>query len=79
MDVERDVRVVHVLEVVSKSFVLKLILEIVNISEYFSISRTFDIRGRRDISLKFFGSNLDPFLNSGFSLATLQESGTVDS
>ena len=26
MDVERDVRVIHVLEVVSKSFVLKLIL-----------------------------------------------------
>ena len=29
-----------------------------------------------DIGLKFFGSNLDPFLNSGFSLATLQDSGT---
>ena len=27
----------------------------------------------------FFVSNLDPFLNSGFSLATLQESGTDDS
>ena len=29
--------------------------------------------------MKFFGSNLDAFLNSGFSLATLQESGTDDS
>ena len=35
--------------------------------------------GRTDIVLKFFGSNLDPFLNSGFSLATLQEYGTADS
>ena len=42
-------------------------------------SRTFEIRRRRDIGLKFFGSNLDPLLNSGFSLATLQRFGTVDS
>ena len=28
---------------------------------------------------KLLGSNLDTFLNSGFSLATLQESGTDDS
>ena len=39
---------------------------------------SLEISGRRGIGLKFFGSNLDPFLNSGFSLDTLQDSGTDD-
>ena len=43
------------------------------------LSRTFEIRGRREIGLKLFGPNLDTSLNSGFSLATLQDYGTADS
>ena len=39
----------------------------------------YNFNGRRDIGRKIFGSNLDPFLNSGFSLANLQDSGTDDS
>ena len=31
------------------------------------------------MGLKIFGSNLDPFLHSGLSIATLQDSGNADS
>ena len=31
------------------------------------------------MGLTFFGSNLDPFLNSGFNLPTLHDSGNADS
>ena len=50
-----------------------------NWNKLITFSRTFEIRGRTEIGLKFFGSNLDPFLNSGFSLDTLQDSETADS
>ena len=36
-------------------------------------------QGKEGNRSEVFGSNLDPFLNSSFSLATLQDSGNADS
>ena len=42
---------------------------------YTILSITFDVNGKREMSLKFSGSVLDPFLYNGFNLAILKSLG----
>ena len=44
-----------------------------------TFSKTFEIRGSKEIGLKFFGLVLSPFLKRGLSFASLHLSGNLAS